>query len=150
MAIRVALHYRPSNDNDRLVHLGPQVVRLRPAPQTRTAIVNYSLRVEPAVHFLNWQQDPHGNHLARLVFPEPTRRFSIDVDLTAELTVVNPFDFFLEPAAERVPFASEPWLANELRPFVVAEAPGPHLASFLRGIDPPPTAAVGFRVGLHA
>jgi uncharacterized protein (DUF2126 family)/transglutaminase-like putative cysteine protease len=149
MPIRVALHHRTSYAYDRLVHLGPQIVRLRPAPQTRTAIVSYALDVEPADHFLNWQQDPQGNYLARLVFPEPTRHFAVSVDLVAELTVVNPFDFFLEPDAEQVPFAYEPWLAAELRPFLVCEAPGPRLRAFLAQVDRQPTGSVDFLVALN-
>jgi len=149
MPIRVALHHRTSYDYDRLVRLGPQIVRLRPAPHVRTTILSYGLRVEPSPHFLNWQQDPQGNHLARLVFPEPTRRLAVEVDLTAELTVVNPFDFFLEPAAEQVPFAYDPWLAAELRPYLVCEAPGPLLTAFLAGLDRRPARSVDFLVALN-
>ena len=87
------------------VALGPQVVRLRPAPHCRTPILSYSLRVEPADHFINWQQDPQRNYLARLVFPEKTTRVHGRVDLVAEMSVYNPFDFFLEPEAEKFPFA---------------------------------------------
>ena len=118
MAIHAALHHKTSYRYDRLVGLGPQVVRLRPAPHCRTPIVSYSLRVQPEPHFINWQQDPHGNYQARLVFPEKTQLFSVEVDLVAEMAVYNPFDFFLEPSATHIPFAYEAATAQELAPFL--------------------------------
>src|SRR6266481_8457053 len=100
MSIHVALHHKTRYQYDRLVSLGPQIVRLRPAPHSRTRILSYSLRVLPEKHFINWQQDPHSNYLARLVFPEKAEGLSIEVDLVAEMSAFNPFDCFLEPAAE--------------------------------------------------
>src|SRR5579872_2541052 len=118
MAIQVALTHRTSYRYDRLVNLGPQIVRLRPAPHCRTPILSYSLKIVPKKHFLNWQQDPQSNYLARLVFPEPTREFVVEVDLVAEMAIYNPFDFFLEPQAEYFPFCYDTESAHELAPFL--------------------------------
>ena len=126
MPIRVALNHKTEYRYDRPVAIFPQTVRLRPAPHCRTPIISYSLKVQPTKQFVNWQQDPHGNFLARFVFPDKARELSIEVDLVAEMTVVNPFDFFLEPAAETFPFGYEPVLAEELRPFLAIAPLGPH------------------------
>jgi uncharacterized protein (DUF2126 family)/transglutaminase-like putative cysteine protease len=117
MSIHVALHHKTHYKYDRLVNLGPQVVRLRPAPHSRTRILSYSLKITPEKHFINWMQDPQSNYSARLVFEEPTREFCVEVDLVAEMAVFNPFDFFLEPQAEKFPFAYDPLLEPELAPF---------------------------------
>src|SRR5208337_2847526 len=118
MGIRVGLYHKTTYEYDRLVTLSPQIVRLRPAPHTRTPVTSFSLCIEPKEHFINWQQDPQGNFLARLVFPKQTRHFSLEVDLVAEMTVINPFDFFLEPYAENIPFRYETWEQRELEPFL--------------------------------
>jgi uncharacterized protein (DUF2126 family)/transglutaminase-like putative cysteine protease len=117
MSIHVALHHKTHYKYDRLVSLGPQVVRLRPAPHSRTRILSYSLKIKPDKHFINWQQDPQSNWNARLVFPEQTKEFLVEVDLVTEMAVLNPFDFFLEPDAERFPFEYDPALDHELAPF---------------------------------
>ncbi|MGC9943721.1 MAG: transglutaminase family protein [Verrucomicrobiota bacterium] len=117
MSIHVALHHKTQYQYDRLVNLGPQVVRLRPAPHSRTRILSYSLHITPEKHFINWMQDPQSNYSARLVFEQPTREFCVEVDLVAEMAVFNPFDFFLEPEAEKFPFAYDPALDHELAPF---------------------------------
>ena len=140
MAIQVALHHLTEYRYDRRVSLGPQIIRLRPAPHCRTPILAYSLKVLPKNHFINWQQDPQGNYLARLVFPEPTTRLTVEVDLVAEMAVFNPFDFFLEPYAEQYPFSYESSAARELRPFFETEPAGPVLSAFLAKV---PRAPIG-------
>lgn len=149
MAIHIALNHKTTYRYDRLVEMAPHIVRLRPAPHCRTPIHSYSLTIKPDNHFVNWQQDPHGNYLARLVFPEKAPFFDVEVDLVAEMTVINPFDFFLEPDAERYPFAYDDWLTNELAPFRVAEMLGPKLAEYLAGVDRTPQKTVDFLVELN-
>ena len=131
MAIRVALQHRTTYRFDRLVNVGPHEIRLRPAPQTRTPILGYSFSVTPADHFLNWQQDPYGNWVARLVFTERTDKLEVLVALTADMTVINPFDFFVEPYAETFPMVYAPALAKELIPFLETAPVGPRLATWL-------------------
>ena len=149
MTIRVALHHKTTYSYDRLVSLGPQVVRLRPAPHCRTPIRSYSLKVEPEGHFLNWQQDPYGNYLARLFFPDQTDKFSIEVDLIADMTVVNPFDFFLDEYAEKYPFKYEAWLGKELMPFLNTDPPGPRTKDYLKDLDYSPRRTIDFLVDLN-
>ncbi len=134
MSLRVALHHQTTYTYSRPVTLLPQVVRLRPAPHCRTPILSYALRVTPEDHFLNWQQDPHGNWLARQVFAAPTTQLTVTVDLVAEWTVVNPFDFFVEPSAEHFPFRYEPEVAEELAGFRHSQPPSQRLTSYLNSI----------------
>ena len=114
MSTKVSLTHYTGYMFARPVNVTPHVVRLRPAPHSRTPIEAYSLDVSPANHFINWQQDPFGNWMARFVFPEKATEFRIEVDLIADMTVYNPFDFFIEEYAEVLPFAYTPELAKEL------------------------------------
>src|SRR5262249_58041038 len=118
------------------VGLAPQVIRLRPAPHCRTRIESYSLRVTPAQHFVNWQQDPNGNWLARFVFPEKTREFTITVDLIADMAVINPLPFFHEPFAENFPFTYPPQFAQKLAPSLDSEAAAPRPSASLVPVPP--------------
>ncbi len=149
MAIRVALHHSNRYVFDRPVDVSPHVVRLRPAPHARTPILAYSLRVAPEPCFVHWQQDPQGNHVARLVFPQKLERIDIDVDLLAELSVLNPFDFFLEPSAESFPLQYDHALDRELAPYREMEPAGPRLQRLLTEIDRTPRPTVEFLVALN-
>ncbi len=131
MSIRVALSHKTHYRFDRRVSLSPHEVRLRPAPHCRTHIQSYSLSIRPTNHFINWQQDPYGNYLARLVFPEQATELEVVVDIVADMTVINPFDFFIEPSAERFPFTYAPQLMKELVPFLEVEPCGPFLGAWL-------------------
>jgi uncharacterized protein (DUF2126 family)/transglutaminase-like putative cysteine protease len=135
MSIHAALNHVTHYTYDRLVNLGPQVVRLRPAPHCRSNIISYSLTVEPADHFVNWQQDPFANYQARLVFPEKTKEFKVTVDLVVEMAVYNPFDYFLEPTAMEFPFTYEAQLKEELAPYLVADPVTPLVEAYLDKID---------------
>ncbi len=143
MTIHVALTHVTRYQYDRPVQLGAQTIRLRPAAHSRTAILSYALAVAPKPHFLNWQQDPFGNFLARVVFPEKVASFEVKVDLVADMAVHNPFDFFLEPDAEQYPFQYDASSQRELEPYLDKSDPGPALTDWLRGIPrtgPMPTA----------
>ncbi|UWR00293.1 transglutaminase family protein [Rhodobacteraceae bacterium S2214] len=131
MSIKVALSHKTTYSYDRLVTLAPHVVRLRPAPHTRTPVQSYSLKIEPKNHYLNWQQDAYSNWQARLVFPEATRELSVTVDLVVDLVAINPFDFFLDAAAENVPFAYDKALAKDLRPYLRKVARGDAFMDFV-------------------
>jgi len=149
MSIHVALTHETRYRYQSLAQLGPQVIRLRPAPHARTRILAYSLRIEPAAHFLNWQQDPLGNYLARVVVPDRTAEFRLRVDLVAEMAVFNPFDFFLEPQAEKVPFEYDAQTAKELEPYLETEPVGPLLSAWLARVDRHPVPTVDFLVELN-
>ncbi len=149
MAIHVALRHRTRYDYDRPVSLSPHVIRLRPAPHCRTPILSYSLGLVPKQHFINWQQDPFGNYLARVVFPEQTRQLVVDVELVAEMAVLNPFDFFLEPSAEMFPFTYDETLAKELTPFLEKLPVTPKLREFVAAVDTKRQRTVDFLVALN-
>jgi uncharacterized protein (DUF2126 family)/transglutaminase-like putative cysteine protease len=155
VSIHVALNHVTHYRYDRRVTLGPQVIRLRPAPHCRTRILSYSLRVEPTNHFINWQQDPFANYLARLVFPEQTREFKITVDLVAEMSVLNPFDFFLEPEAEEFPFSYgpdaqyPPEALADLTPYLAKSELTPRFKAFVDSISLEKLRTIDFLVGIN-
>ena len=149
MPIHAALHHRSQYRYDRPVAHAPHVIRLRPAPHCRTRVLSYSLKVEPGRQFLNWQQDPFGNFLARVVLPDPTCELVVDVDLTVEMAVYNPFDFFLEPGADQFPFTYEPALKQDLKPFLEPAPAGPHLQEWLSSVSREPQRTVDFLVALN-
>ncbi|OYV51562.1 MAG: IMP dehydrogenase, partial [Burkholderiales bacterium 21-58-4] len=150
MTIRVALNHRTRYRYDKPVALDPHVFRLRPAVHSRTKIESYSLKIRPEKHFINWQQDPFGNHLARVVFPEKTRELSIEVDLVVDMTVINPFDFFVEEYAEKYPFDYDAQLRKELSPYLEVTESGPLLEKWLEQVDRSSRGIVDFLVELNS
>ncbi len=146
MTIHVALSHVTTYDYDRPIQLGPQVIRLRPAPHCRSPILSYSLTVEPEQHFINWQQDPFANYQARLVLTKPTQRFKVSVDLLVEMAVYNPFDFFLEPSAKNFPFEYEPDVAQELAPYLVHLPLKSSLKSYFKNLDRSKCRTIDFLV----
>src|SRR5271167_681254 len=149
MSIQVALNHWTRYRYDKAVSVGPQVIRLRPAPHCRTPIVNYSLRVTPAGHLLRWQLDSPNNHLTRLLFPDKTNAFVVEVDLVAELSPFNSFDFFLEPGVEDYPFEYAPELAKDLEPYRWVDPAGPLLQAFLRKVSHETRGTISFLVDLN-
>lgn len=150
MAIKAAIYHLTHYRYDRPVILGPQVIRLRPAPHSRTRVISHSLRVSPDRHFVNYQQDPYGNWLARYVFPEPVTELKIEVDLVADMTVYNPFDYFVEESAETWPFDYPEDVQADLSIYRTPEPVGPLLAAFLASVPRERQRTVDFIVGLNA
>ncbi|MFT7245842.1 MAG: hypothetical protein ACI82A_003213 [Candidatus Azotimanducaceae bacterium] len=149
MTIRVALNHNTHYKFDRLVNLSAHVVRLRPAAHCRTPIHSYSLKVTPETHFINWQQDAFGNYLARLVFPEKTDHFSIEVEVLADMTVINPFDFFLEEYAEEFPFSYEKQLEKELAPYLEKQQHGELFSQVLEAVPETKQRTIDFLVAAN-
>lgn len=135
MTIRVAIKHKTIYQFDRLVSLSPHVFRLRPAVHCRTPIKAYTLRITPEKHFINWQQDPFGNILARVVFPDKTKQMSVEVEVVADMTVINPFDFFVEESAEHFPFKYDESLLKELAPYLEETEESPLLQEWLTSFD---------------
>ena len=149
MTITVAIRHNTVYQFDRPVEIFPHVVRLRPAPHSRTPIKSYSLKIEPDSHFINWQQDPFSNYLARLVFPEKARKLSLAVEVIAEMTVINPFDFFLEESAEHIPFKYDKQLLKDLAPYLALAENGSKLKAWVKQIPRRKTPTVQFLVEIN-
>ena len=149
MPIRIACHHVTRYLFDQPTQIYPHVLRLRPAPHCRTPIRAYSLKVLPEGHFINWQQDAFGNYLARLVFPEPSKELSIEVEVVADITAYNPFDFFIEDYAEKYPFEYTRQERTELVPYLQKISAGPRLSRWLEKIDRDPMITVDFLVDVN-
>lgn len=134
MAITVALKHDTRYTYSKSVGLSPQVIRLRPAPHTRTNIKAYSLKVSPKHHYINWQQDPFGNYLGRVVFTKPVKEFEVNVEVIVELKAMNPFDYFVESYAEKFPFAYEKDLSKELGPYLEIKESSPLLLEWVKDL----------------
>lgn len=150
MSIQVAIRHRTEYSYDRPIELGPQVVRLRPAPHCRTPVLSYACHVEPVDHFINWQQDPYGNYLARLLFPERVKGFATEIEVIADMTVINPFDFFLEQQVETFPFEYPRDMQADLKPYLECTESGPLLDEFISQVDLRPRKTIDFLVDLNS
>ena len=149
MTIRVAIQHKTTYEFDRFINVSPHILRLRPAPHSRTHIHGYSLKVLPEDHFINWQQDPYGNYQARLVFPEKMKKLEFAVEVIADMTVINPFDFFIEEYAEHFPFKYDKQLLEELTPYLQKSEDCPELQAWLKTVDLKSTPIVDFLVNLN-
>ena len=149
MALKVAISHKTVYKYDRRVNLSPHIFRLRPAPHSRTPIEAYSIKIRPENHFFNWQQDPFGNYLARIVFPEKTSELSVEVEIIADLKTINPFDFFVEESVENFPFTYSEDLKKELLPYLEVTEKGPLLLDWLEKLDLTPVRSIDFLIGLN-
>ncbi|UKM63785.1 transglutaminase family protein [Flavobacteriaceae bacterium GSB9] len=149
MALKIVISHKTLYKYDRLVSLSPHIFRLRPAPHSRTPIEAYSIKIKPENHFFNWQQDPFGNYLARLTFPEKTKELSVDVEIIADLKTINPFDFFVEKYAEDYPFNYLETTKKELLPYLEVTDNGPLLQEFLKTIDRSPRKTIYFLIDIN-
>ncbi len=150
MSIKAGIYHLTHYIYDKPVRLGPQIIRLKPAAHSKTKVISHSLKVSPENHFVNLQQDPYGNYLARYVFPDPVTELKIEVDLVADMTVYNPFDFFVEEEAEQWPFDYPAALQDDLVIYRKVEPAGPRLQAFLDTISREPKQTVNFVVELNA
>ncbi|CAN7554617.1 DUF2126 domain-containing protein [Rhizobium leguminosarum] len=151
MSIKASIYHLTHYTYDKPVRLGPQIIRLKPASHSKTRVLSHSLKVTPSNHFVNLQQDPYGNYLARYVFPDPVTEFKIEVDLVADMTVYNPFDFFVEEEATKWPFGYPETIQEDLSIYMTPEPAGPRLKALLPTLDwSPDQPTVDMIVGLNA
>ncbi|MFD0988504.1 DUF2126 domain-containing protein [Mariniflexile jejuense] len=149
MALKIVISHKTLYKYDRSVSLSPHIFRLRPAPHSRTPIEAYSIKIKPENQFFNWQQDPFGNYLARLIFPEKTKELSIEVEIIADLKTINPFDFFVEEYAEEFPFKYNETVKKELLPYLEITEKGKLLQDFLKTIDKTPRKTIYFLIDIN-
>ena len=149
MSLKVVISHKTHYKYDRPISLSPHIIRLRPAPHSRTPIEAYSLKIKPDGHFLNWQQDPFGNYQARIVFPEKTKEFFVDVEIIADMITINPFDFFVEESATNYPFEYKKDLKHELKPYLKKEEDGKLLKEFVKKIDKKEKPIIDFLVEIN-
>ncbi|CAH8282063.1 uncharacterized protein (DUF2126 family) [Mariniflexile fucanivorans] len=149
MALKIIISHKTLYKYDRSVSLSPHIFRLRPAPHSRTPIEAYSLKIKPENQFFNWQQDPFGNYLARVIFPEKTKELSIEVEIIADLKTINPFDFFVEESAEEIPFKYDAITKKELLPYLEITENGELLQNFLKTIDQTPRKTIYFLIDIN-
>ncbi len=149
MSLKVVLSHKTHYRYDKYISLSPHIIRLRPAPHSRTPIEAYSLHIEPKEHFINWQQDPFGNYLARIVFPEKTKELKIDVEIIADMITINPFDFFVDEYAKDYPFAYKNELQKELQPYLEKAEEGRLLKDFMTSLDLSQKPIIDFLVYLN-
>nr|WP_241910434.1 transglutaminase family protein [Tamlana carrageenivorans] len=149
MALKIVISHKTKYKYDRKVSLSPHIFRLRPAPHSRTPIESYSIKIKPEEQFFNWQQDPFGNYVARLVFPEKTDELSIDVEIIADLKTINPFDFFIEESAEEYPFEYSDTIKKELLPYLEITDDGDLLKEFIKTIDYTPRKTIYFLIDIN-
>ncbi|MEK1946703.1 MAG: transglutaminase family protein, partial [Ensifer adhaerens] len=150
MSIKASIYHLTHYTYDRPIRLSPQIIRLKPAAHSKTKVISHSLKVSPANHFVNLQQDPYGNYLARYVFPDPVTELKVEVDLVADMTVYNPFDFFIEEESEHWPFAYPEDLIDDLKIYMTPEPMGPALSSFMATVDRSRQRTIDMVVGLNA
>jgi transglutaminase-like putative cysteine protease len=148
--LRIQLEHDTCYRYDRSVVLSPQRIRLRPAPHNRTELGDYRMQVAPATHRLDWQQDAFGNHIARVLFDGPVTEFAISVALIAVPRPVNPFQFLVDPEAERYPFAYGPLEAEALAPALVTDDAGPRLQALIAECGGARESSVAFLAELTA
>lgn len=149
MSLKVVISHQTHYKYDKYIALSPHIIRLRPAPHSRTPIEAYSLHIEPKEHFINWQQDPFGNYLARIVFPEKTKELKIDVEIIADLITINPFDFFVDTYAKDFPFTYTKELQKELLPYLEITDNEKELKAFMKTLDRSQKSIIDFLVYLN-
>ncbi|WP_452226868.1 transglutaminase family protein [Lacinutrix cladophorae] len=149
MALKIVISHKTTYKYDRKVSLSPHIFRLRPAPHSRTPIESYSIKITPENQFFNWQQDPFGNYVARLVFPDKTDELSVDVEIIADLKTINPFDFFIEEYAEEFPFTYTDIIKKELQPYLEVTDNGELLKAFIKTLDYTPRKTIYFLIDIN-